>query len=578
MSTLTLRQYQQDAIDQTEAMVAFGSTNLILSATTSWGKSAYISALCKLYAEDNIVIMVNIEPLIQQIADTLESMNIEYSIIKAGREKDFNQDAKIHIVMSQTFYKRHKDINIKADKLIIDERHIEYDTKRTNLLIDKLNPKTIIGCSATPFTGSGFKLKDAEIVETATGQSLQDEGFLTPLKYYVPRWAEEVDYSRVRKTGNEYITSEIDAIINTPQHIENIVKSMNDLNAKSKKTLVFCSSIEQCDNIAAKLIEDGYRASAYHSKISTAQNQRILKSFKHNTEYSGSDEQLDSTNLFNNDAINTDPIKCLVSVSKLAVGFSVTDIELGVIPRKTLRRSTIQQIIGRMRRLHPGKEFAEILDLSQIISSHGFVDTDHYEPPEQTEDTLANKIAITQATQELKLQNLIALLPQSDKPILVTREGYIKALAKLQVDKRRLSNLSEFELKNKLYITTDPVILISIAVTLMALKHGDTYQAKNGKEVKRYKTPSGVTWMSELWTDLLPKQEPYFKRKYIKSLRTRILNMVEDKSSIWGLRFFITYLIEQDIIAPEPEPNNQATNSYEIVYEGIGITEDEIPF
>ena len=578
MSTLTLRQYQQDAIDQTEAMVAFGSTNLILSATTSWGKSAYISALCKLYAEDNIVIMVNIEPLIQQIADTLESMNIEYSIIKAGREKDFNQDAKIHIVMSQTFYKRHKDINIKADKLIIDERHIEYDTKRTNLLIDKLNPKTIIGCSATPFTGSGFKLKDAEIVETATGQSLQDEGFLTPLKYYVPRWAEEVDYSRVRKTGNEYITSEIDAIINTPQHIENIVKSMNDLNAKSKKTLVFCSSIEQCDNIAAKLIEDGYRASAYHSKISTSQNQRILESFKHNTEYSGSDEQLDSTNLFNNDAINTDPIKCLVSVSKLAVGFSVTDIELGVIPRKTLRRSTIQQIIGRMRRLHPGKEFAEILDLSQIISSHGFVDTDHYEPPEQTEDTLANKIAITQATQELKLQNLIALLPQSDKPILVTREGYIKALAKLQVDKRRLSNLSEFELKNKLYITTDPVILISIAVTLMALKHGDTYQAKNGKEVKRYKTPSGVTWMSELWTDLLPKQEPYFKRKYIKSLRTRILNMVEDKSSIWGLRFFITYLIEQDVIAPEPEPNNQVTNSYEVVYEGIDITEDEIPF
>ena len=45
-----------------------------------------------------------------------------------------------------------------------------------------------------------------------------------------------------------------------------------------------------------------------------------------------------------------------------------------------------------------------------------------------------------------------------------------------------------------------------------------------------------------------------------------------------GLRFFITYLIEQDVIAPEPEPNNQATNSYEIVYEGIGITEDEIPF
>ena len=42
---MKLRLYQQEAIDDTEAMIVFGSNNIILSAPTSWGKSIYIAAL-----------------------------------------------------------------------------------------------------------------------------------------------------------------------------------------------------------------------------------------------------------------------------------------------------------------------------------------------------------------------------------------------------------------------------------------------------------------------------------------------------------------------------------------------------
>ncbi len=575
---MKLRNYQQQAVDETEARIAFGSTNLILSATTSWGKSAYISALCQLYKDENIVIMVNIEPLIQQISDTLTSMNLDHSIIKSGRDKDFNENSRIHIVMSQTFYKRYEVLNLKADKLIIDERHLEYDTKRTTLLIEQLKPQTIIGCSATPFTGSGFMLKNAEVIETATGQSLQDDGFLTPLKYYVPRWSEEIDYSRVKKTGNEYVTSEIEEIINTPRHIQNIITSMNHLNAKNKKTLVFCSSIDQCNNIATQLIKDGYQAIAYHSKTSTAQNQRVLESFTNNTPFSGSDQEIENINLFNSEPDESKPIKCLVSVSKLAVGFSVTDIELGVIPRKTLRRSTIQQIIGRMKRLHPGQEFAEILDLSQILSSHGYVDTDHYDPPQQTDDSTIDKMALNTATNHLKLQNLISVLPDSDKPILVTKKGYNNAVKKLNSDTRKLSELSKFELQNKLRLSQDPVMIIAIATTLMLNEHGEKYTANNGKEVKNYRNANAITWISELWTELLPQQSTYHQQKYIKSLRTRVFNMVENKANIWGVRFFIEYLIKED--NPEPELIPQSEDSHIIKVNGIEIEIDDadIPF
>ncbi len=350
---MKLRLYQQLAIDETEARIAFGSDNLILSAPTSWGKSIYIAALCLLYKEDDIVIMVNIEPLIQQISDTLTKMNLDHSIIKAGRDKDYNANARIHIVMSQTYYARANTLNLKADKLIIDERHKEYDTPRTKLMIDKLKPQAIIGCSATPYNSRGLLLSGSEIIETATGQSLTDDGFLTPLKYYVPRWSEKIDYSRVKKHGNDYTTGALDEIINTPKHVELIVHSMNELNAKSKKTLVFCSSIAQADNIAEALKADGYNAIAYHSKKTPVQNQRVLDSFRNNTPFAGSDEDIEGRHLFNEQADDSwnNPISCLVSINKLAIGFDVPDIELGVIARPSKIRSLMVQIVGRNKRL-----------------------------------------------------------------------------------------------------------------------------------------------------------------------------------------------------------------------------------
>ena len=579
MKEIILYPHQQEAIDGTEAMVAFGTTNIILSAPTSFGKSIYIAELCKVYSEDNIVIMVNIEPLIQQISNTLTSMNIDHSIIKAGRDKDFNQNAKVHIVMSQTFYARYSMINIKADKLIIDERHKEYDTLRTQKLIEFLKPKCIIGCSATPYDSQGFMLQDAEIIETADGKALTDNGFLTPLRYYVPRWSEKIDYSRVKKHGNDYTTGALDEIINTPKHIELIIESMNELNAKDKKTLVFCSSIAQADNIAEALKSDGYNAIAYHSKKTLKQNQRVLESFRNNTPFTGSDEDIEGRHLFNDQMDDSwkAPITHLVSINKLAIGFDVPDIQLGVILRPSKIRSLMVQIVGRAKRLYPGKEYAEILDCSQLLSYHGFVDTDHYEPPERGPSNDLNKQFMEQATRHLRLENLIATLDDS-KLTLVNRTSYNVIIDKLKSNKTKLRDMSPRELINKLEIEEDPVIIIAIAVTLFATLYGETYLAKNGKEVKNFRTPNAVTWISELWTELLPDQDAYHQRKYLKALKTRIKNMLKDKSSVWGLRFFIEWLIKED--NPEPEMIPTSDDSHIIKVNGIEveIEDSDIPF
>lgn len=145
--------------------------------------------------------MVNIEPLIDQIGEALTSLGMTYSIIKAGRDSEFDHKERIHIVMSQTFYARSENLDIKCDKLLIDERHVEYDTPRTKKLIENLSPESIIGTSATPYDSNGFLLHGSEIIETATGRNLTDGGFLCPLRYYIPKWAERIDYSKVKIQG-----------------------------------------------------------------------------------------------------------------------------------------------------------------------------------------------------------------------------------------------------------------------------------------------------------------------------------------------------------------------------------------
>lgn len=575
------RPYQQEALDQTEAEIVFGGTNLVLSAPTSWGKSFYIAKICEKYDLDRIVIMVNIDELIDQISEALTSIKLDHSILKAGREAEFDSTKRIQIVMSHTFYSRYSSIDILAAKLIIDERHKEYNTPRTMKLVEALEPEAIIGTSATPYDNQGFMLDGCQIIETATGQSLTDDGYLCPLHYYTTRWSERIDYSKVKRHGGDYTTGALDEIINTPRHIEMIADSMDQLNAKSKKTLVFCSSIAQADAISKELEKRNYSVEAYHSKRSKKDNASIIDSFKNNTPYSGSEEEKKSVNLFtdDNDNIinNAEPIKCLVSINKVAIGFSQTDIQLGVILRPSKIRSLMVQIAGRMKRIDPSKEFTEVLDCAQMLSTHGFVDTDHYEPPIKTEDTDTNKANIDNATRHLKLEGLSAIANKDNSPTLITKKIFKTKSEEIINNRTKLSNMTLEELVDTLEFSKDPVMMIAIVAVLFEKVYGNNYIAKNGKQVSNFCTPKSITWVSELWTELLPKQSDFNRRKYIKALRTRGKNLVKDRGSFWSLRFFIEFLIKEDSVEYTEDPEDK---TYTVKVDGIEIDIDDadIPF
>ncbi len=232
--------------------------------------------------------------------------------------------------------------------VIQDEIHREYHTQRTMKLLNDLKPDYRIGLTATNWDSNGFALHNSTTLRTVGAKELTEMKYIAPLKYYVPFKAQKKDYSKVKKSGNDYSISSLNEISNTEDHMNIMIDSLKQLKAKDKKILVFTNSIEQCNLATSFLVKNGYSAISYHSKNSDADNTRILDSFKHDRPFYGLNE--DEQSLFNQSA-EPAPIKVLCSVAKLTTGFSVNSIDIGVILSPTLVLSKFHQMLGRVQRV-----------------------------------------------------------------------------------------------------------------------------------------------------------------------------------------------------------------------------------
>jgi len=236
--------------------------------------------------------------------------------------------------------------------------------------------------------------------------------------------------------------------------------------------------------------------------------------------------------------------------------------------------------------VRPDKQYGIILDLAQCINTHGLPD-EKYTPPEKQVFSEDNKRLLDEATKHLRMDHLrIILNPDNIHELKeISRDVYNDALHAIKSDNRKFTDkgVTTHHLAAKMELEDDPVVIITILAVLFDKiycrdENGNNtgqYLAANGKVVKNFLNAGSIGWMSELWSELLPKQNEYTKNKFLKSLRTRGRNMLKNKASIWGIRFFIEYLIEQEkeTITAEPDDTEETTK---VVYEGFD--DDDVPF
>jgi hypothetical protein len=588
---LKLLDYQETLVNSLEPTVAFdGDGDYFVDSCVSSGKSFMMAAAAQ-ELSGRVVILISIESLLVQIAEHLDIFHEEYSILKAGYESNFDPAKRIQLIMSQTMHARLDAVSLRADWVIQDEGHREYLSKRTVDILSHLKYRSRFLFSGTCYDSQGFQFAGTRgILKTVPMKTLIERGRLCPVNYYVPKWANSIDYDTVKLTGGEYNTSSLEEIINSKNHLSKVLESMNFMDAKNKKTLVFCSSIEQCDIVTAMLKADGYYAETIHSKINKQESIEIMEVFRTNSIYAGTKSERNEKNLFEDASTASRPVRCLVSVNKLGIGYSVEDVVLGVGLRPTKIRSLgAVQIPGRVYRSHPSKHFAEYLDLAQITKNFGFAD-DPYEPPIRTGDSRADKFIIEKANAIWSMDKLDIILSDDDMPTLVTRELYEAKLLEIQQSelefirsKEEFKRSLQSKMKDVYIASATPnmeyarrlSIIINTTEDFYALisAGAEFWTIINGRPVSKAGKPYdfNVNWLCEGIEPVLSKY-PEKKKHWIKAYRTRVKNLCKQNGNYNGIKFFIDYLAEKYV--EEIEIETYATN----IDQYDDIDEENIPF
>lgn len=521
---MVLRPYQETLVAKTLASLDAGNKKVVLQAPTGAGKSLIISEMANRLLENfqATAIVVKHTALINQIAEHLFSVGVPYSIMKAGMDDKYDPEAPVHLIMAQTLHARLDKVNISADVLITDECHVEWGTKRMMEITEHVAPNAVVGLSATPYDAEGYMLEGVDdLIVEVTEKELTEQGYLAPLKYFVPKWSEQIDYDSMRTSGKDYSGEAIEELIGTKAYAEMVAQSVIQMKGDRKKTIVFANSIDHAELLALEMRSHGLKAQAYHSETPKDMQIKIMHAFRTSEPSTiGLDE----------------PLKCniLVSVNKVSIGFDLPNIELAVMCRPTKVLSLWRQSLGRSCRIAPGKEYAEVLDLCGGVTRLGFHD-DPYHPPVK-----GDKKALLKAKQDLEAPIVPTIV--GEEPTEVDRKIVIE---KMEEIKRKASNPKTMTVQDLITVietTRDPLVLIRAGFELHSRAHGTMYR------------PDTPRWAAEPWIEML-ENHPEEERLTLTLLRNRMKKIIKERKkdgSIYkpsSIRFFAEWVTEESDFA-----------------------------
>lgn len=337
---INLRPYQGDAVQSLRKGVRHGLRRQILVAPTGAGKTEMAMNIVQEAQRkgSRAWFVVDRVSLIDQTSDRFSSYGIDHGVIQADHfMTDFSKP--VQIASAQTLARRHiRDI---PDLIIWDECHATY--KSVLDLIARAEAAKVIGLTATPFTAGMDEHWDG-LVNSTTVNKLLAEGFLSPLRIKACVSPDMTDAKK--KFTGEY--EEEEAGQRGITIIGNVVETWVEQTRKTfggpVKTIVFSPSVAHGAELCRQFAEAGFNFQQI-SYLDVNDDERREKI----AEFRKADSAIDG----------------LVSCAVLTKGFDVPDVLCGIScrPYRKSFSSHIQEM-GRVMRIHPGKEFGLWLDHS----------------------------------------------------------------------------------------------------------------------------------------------------------------------------------------------------------------------
>lgn len=326
---VTLREYQDRALNQIRRNILQGVKNQVLSIPTGGGKTLvamYMMRECSARGKRSIFV-ADRTVLVDQTSEVLDTFGIEHGVLM-GDHWRWRPWCKVQVASAQTINRRSWP---EADLVIIDECHTRQKT-----VLDRISPRDTIaiGLSATPTPKWMGQYYDA-VVSVTTTHRLRDEGFLVPYRIFQPS---EPDMTGVKVVRGEWQEEEA---------ARRVMPIVGDVVAQylkhggDRKFIAFGVNVEHCREMQKQFVAAGVSCELFTYQEQGEVRESVMKEFRKPDSY----------------------IRGLLSVSALSRGLDVPDVGVVILARP-LRSSLAEliQSIGRGLRPADGKEDCLVLD------------------------------------------------------------------------------------------------------------------------------------------------------------------------------------------------------------------------
>lgn len=383
---ITLRTYQQDAIDTVFEYWKASGGNPLVELATGLGKSLVVAEMAKRILRDyptmRIMMLVHVQELVEQ--NYLELLKVwpdaPVGIYSAGlRQRDTHH--RIIYASIQSVFKK-PDVFAPRHLIMIDEAHLVPGKGdgmyRTFLqgLRRSVPGLRVLGLTATPYRLDSGRLDygkerlfDKIVYDYGIGAGTED-GYLCPLTARVGKV--EIDVEGVKKRGGEFIPGALNLAANRDEIVEAACDDIVARGQDRRSWLAFCCGVDHAVRVADGLRRRGYATATVTGETHKQERKQIIEDFKRGK------------------------IRALTNANVLTAGFNAPGLDLIALLRPTLSRGLYMQMMGRGTRTYEtnlakcntaderlaaiatsAKPNCLILDYAGNIRRHGPVDVNY---------------------------------------------------------------------------------------------------------------------------------------------------------------------------------------------------------
>lgn len=338
-----LRPYQQEALDAIRDFNNNGVSRQLVVLPTGAGKTVIFTNLPQ-HLDDCLpmLILAHREELLIQAKDKLQWSNPQLTV-EIEQADNYATHCDVVVASVPTLGRDGSERISRFPKdyfktIVIDEaHHAAAPTYRR--ILDYFSNSFTLGVTATPQRSDNTRLTDVfdEIVYYKTIIDLIQEGWLARLVGY--RIKTDTDISEVQSREGDYVASQLEDTINTPERNATIVASYLEICGTSK-AIAFCAGIQHAHDLASSFKQASVTAEVIVGSTPSDERHEILSRFA------------------------SGETRVLVNVGVLTEGFDEPSVEAIILARPTRSTLLYTQIVGRGTRLFEGKAHCKVLDFA----------------------------------------------------------------------------------------------------------------------------------------------------------------------------------------------------------------------